>query len=100
VLVAGVERAHDAEVDRAVLRVLRVVRLHEDVARVHVGVEEIVPEHLGEEDLHAVLGQAADVGAAAAQLVHVAHEHAADALHHHRLGPAVVPVHFRDVQQV
>src|SRR5579863_3441679 len=50
VLVARIERADDAEVDGRVARVLRILRQHEDVPRVHVGVEEIVAEHLGEED--------------------------------------------------
>ena len=59
VLVARLERADDAEIDGRVARVLRVVDLHEDVAGVHVGVEEIVPEHLREEDLDAVLGELA-----------------------------------------
>ena len=36
-----------------------IVDEHEDVAGVHVGVEEVVPEHLREEDLHAVLGELA-----------------------------------------
>ena len=63
VLIAGIERADDAEVDRGVARPARIVDQHEDVARVHVGVEEIVAEHLGEEDAHAVLGELADVGA-------------------------------------
>ena len=100
VLVALVERAHDAEVDRAVLRVFRVLELHEDVARVHVGVEEVVPQHLREEDRHAVFREALDVGAAPAQLVHVADDDAVDAFHHHHFRAAVVPVHLRHVEQV
>jgi hypothetical protein len=34
---------------------------------VHVGVEEAVAEHLGEEDLHAALGQHLHVGALVGQ---------------------------------
>ena len=64
VLVARVERADDAEVHRDIARVRRVVDHHEDVAGVHVGVEEVVAEHLGEEDLHAVLRQQLHVHAA------------------------------------
>ena len=69
VLVARVERADDAEIDGRVARMLRIVEQHEDVAGVHVGMEEVVPEHLREEDLDAVLGEPLDVGAAAAELV-------------------------------
>jgi hypothetical protein len=43
--------ADDAAVDADPLRVFRMVVGDEDVARVHVGVEEAVAEHLGEEDL-------------------------------------------------
>ena len=71
----------------------RIVDQHEDVAGVHVGVEEIVLEHLREEDLDAVLGEPLDVGAGFAQPLQVRDRHAADALHDHHLGPAEVPVH-------
>jgi hypothetical protein len=54
ILVARIQRADDAEIHRGVLGLRRVFDQHEDVARVHVGVEEVVPEHLREEDLHAV----------------------------------------------
>ena len=77
----------------AYLRLRRVVDQHEDVSRVHVGVEEVVLEHLREEDLHAVLGQPPDVGAGLAQPRHVGDLHAADAFQHHDLGTAEVPVH-------
>jgi len=48
VLVDCGEPAHDPEVERDVAP----LRVHQDIARVHVGVEEAVAEHLGEEDLH------------------------------------------------
>ena len=41
-----------------------------------------------------------DVGAAVAQAREVADRHAMDALHDHDLGAAVVPVHFRHVEQL
>ena len=100
VLVARIERADDAEVDRRIARIGRIVDEHEDVAGVHVGVEEVVAEHLREEDLHAVLGELADVRAGRAQPRHVADGHAVDALHHHHVHAAVVPVHLGDVEQV
>jgi hypothetical protein len=71
-LVARLKRADDAEIDRRVARLLRVVDQHEDIARMHVGVEEVVAEHLREENLHAVFRQPGEVGAARAQLREVA----------------------------
>ena len=89
VLVARIQRADDAEVHGRIARLRRVVGQHEDVARVHVGMEEVVPEHLREEDLDAILGQALEVRAHFAQPVDVADRHAVDALHHHHVGAAV-----------
>src|SRR5688572_4378476 len=66
-LVARVERADDAEVYGRVAWALRVAGVDEDVPGVHVGVEEVVPEHLREEDLNAVLGELLDVGSEIAQ---------------------------------
>ncbi len=76
-----------------------IVDEHEDVAGVHVGMKEVVPEHLREKDLHAVFGKPADVGAGFAQARHVGDLHAADPLHDHDRGPAEVPMHRRHVQQ-
>ena len=50
----------------------RVVEPHEDVAGVHVGVEEIVAKHLREEDVRRRSRPAAEVHAQRAQLVDVA----------------------------
>ncbi len=55
-LVVFGQRADDAEVQRDVAAKGRRVQAHLDVARVHVGVEEAVAEHLGEEDRHAIAG--------------------------------------------
>jgi hypothetical protein len=65
----------------------------------HVGMEEIVPEHLREEDLDAVFRQFADVRARLAQPRHVRDLHAADALQHHHAWPAEIPMHRRHVQE-
>ena len=53
VLVDVGQRAHDAEIERDVLAARLGVDGNEDIARVHVGVEKTVAEHLGEEDLDA-----------------------------------------------
>ena len=78
----------DPEVDRRVARVLRILEADEDVPGVHVGVEEVVAEHLREEDLHAVLGQPLDVRATTPELRDFADQHAVDALHHHHVAAA------------
>ena len=99
-LIARIERADDSEVHRCVARVLRVVSQHEYVPGMHVGVEEIVAEHLGEEDAHAVLGELRDVGARGLEARHVADRHAMDALHDHDVVATVVPEHLRYVQKL
>jgi hypothetical protein len=66
---------------------------------VHVGVEEIVFEHLREEDFDAVFGQPLDVGAHLAQPGHVGDLHTADAFHDHHLRATEIPVHRGYVQQ-
>ena len=99
-LVARIERADDAEVQRDVALEGRRRQRHHDVARVHVGVEEAVAEHLGEEDGHAVARQPGDVDAGLAQPLDLADRHAEHALHHQHLGRAEVPDHLRHHQQV
>ena len=69
VLVVLGQRAHDAEVERDVAAVVAGVDADEDVAGVHVGVEEAVAEHLREEDLDAVARELLDVDAGVAQPV-------------------------------
>src|SRR5436190_24128680 len=45
------QRSHDAEVERDVFALVRRVGRDENVSRMHVGVEEAVAKHLGEENL-------------------------------------------------
>ncbi|SAJ33735.1 Uncharacterised protein [Enterobacter cloacae] len=99
VLVLVGQAADDAAVHRDVLRAPGRAGADEDVAGVHVGMEEAVAEHLGEEDLHAALGQCLEVGALVAQGFQVGHRDAVDALHHQHLGPAPVPVDLWHVEQ-
>ena len=93
------ERPDDAEVDRDVLAVVRRIRRDEDVARVHVGVEEAVAEHLREEDLDAGARQALQVDARGLQLVDAPDRDAGHALHHQHLGLGGVPVDAGDHQE-
>jgi len=99
VLILGRQAADDAEVHRDVLRAPRLMAADEDVAGVHVGMEEAVAKHLGEEDLHAALGELAHIGVLPRQPGHVGHRDAVDALHHQHLRAAIVPVDLRHVEQ-
>src|ERR1700722_16327673 len=99
VLVARLQGADNAEIDRRVARVLRIIDLDENIAGVHVGMKEIVAEHLREEYLDAVLGQLGNVGAARAQFPDLADDDTVYALHHHDVLAAIVPVDLRHVQE-
>ena len=98
-LVFGGERAHDAEVDGAVARRFGVTGVHEDVAGVHIGVEEAVAKDLGEEDFHATLGEDFHVGVGGVDGVLVGDVGGVDAFHRQDVFAAVAPVDFRDVEQ-
>src|SRR5882762_1002964 len=89
------ERAHDAEIERDVAA----LRRHQDVSRVHVGVEEAVAEHLREEDLDAGACELRNVHALPAQLFDFAHRRAAHPLHGHDGARAEVPIHLRHREQ-
>ena len=99
ILVFRGEAADDAAVDGDVLRAPRVDGADEDVARVHVGVEETVAEHLGEEDLHAAFGKHFHVGALIGEGRQIGHLNAVNALHHQHFRPAPVPIDLRHVEQ-
>jgi hypothetical protein len=92
------QRADDAEVHGHVARLGRVRRVDEDVARVHVGVEEVVLEHLGEEHLHAAFGQPLHVDVGRAQEIGARDRDAVDALLDEHVGTAPVPVDLGDVE--
>ena len=93
-LVLGGEGAHDAEVDPDIAP----LGGDEDIPRVHVGMEEVVAEHLGEEYLHAAHAEHAQVYAGASQLVDMVHRYAVDALLYQHVPARVVPVDLGDVQ--
>ncbi|MNV06328.1 hypothetical protein D3C71_967010 [compost metagenome] len=99
ILVFRGQAADDAAVDRNVLRAPRIHGADEDVAGVHVGVEEAVAEHLGEENLHATLGEHFHVGALVGQGCQIGDLDTVDALHHQYFRPAPVPIDLRHVQQ-
>jgi hypothetical protein len=62
--------------------------------------EEVVPENLGEKDLHAVFRELLDVGAGRAQGLHVADGDAVDAFLDQHLGPAEIPVDLWHVEHL
>jgi hypothetical protein len=99
VLIARRQGADDAEVHGRIARIFRVVHLYEDIARMHVGMEEIVAKHLREEYLHAVLRKPADIRTARPQLLEIVDDDAVNALHDHDVDAAVVPVDLGHVEQ-
>ena len=99
-LVLGRKAADDAKVDGDVLRLPGVLARDEDVARVHVGVEEAVAEYLGKEDFHAAFGKLLHIGTLVGQRRQVGHRDALDALHHQYLVTAPVPVDLGNVDQL
>lgn len=99
-LVFPVEGADDAAVDADPERILGVLIGDEDVAWVHVGVEEAVAEHLGEEHLHPALGQQLHVGAVSLQRCDVGDRNAVDPLHHQHLLAAVLGEHLGHVERL
>ena len=99
VLVLGSQAADDAAVDGDVLRGPRVHGADKNIAGVHVGVEEAVAEHLGEENLHATFGQHLHVGTLVGQGLKVGDLDPVDTLHHQHFGAAPVPVDLRHIHQ-
>ena len=93
-----IQRPHNPAVDTDILRILRVLVAHEDIARVHVRMEKAVAEHLGEEDLHATLGQQLHVRSLLLQGHHIRNRNTVDTLHHHHVLAAVVRIDFRDIK--
>ena len=95
-----VEDAHDAEVHRGIARIVRITDVHEHVARVHVGVKEAVPEHLGEEYFDPPGGKLAHVHAGVLKRLDLPDRDPPHPLHHQDLAPAVVPIHGRHADDV
>ena len=99
VLVFPGQAADDAAVDGDVTGFGGVVPRDEDIAGMHVGMEEIVAEDLGEEYLHTTLGQLLEIGALGAQGIDIRHRNAVDALLDHDLTMGQRPVNGGHVEQ-
>ena len=97
-LVFARQGAANAKVENDVARVVRVFRVHKNVPRVHIGVEEVVPKNLGVKQSDAFFGQFFPVNAGSIQLRELADGNGVYALHHHHFFLAVIPVHARNVQ--
>ena len=97
-LILFIQRADNTAVDADVFRIFRVLIADENVARMHVCMEEAVAENLSKEDLHATLGQQLHVGALFFQRRHVRDRNTVDTFHHHHVLTAIVRIDFRNIQ--
>ena len=95
-LVNRIKRAHDAEINGHVTT----IGADKQIAGVHVGMEKIVPEYLGEKYFHAAFGQYLQVDVIGTQGIDITDLYSIDALHHHHVRAAIRPVHLRHVQYV
>ena len=71
----------------------------ENIARMHIGMEEAVTEYLGKEDFNAAFSQNFHIGVLSVQLVDIRHWNTVNTLAYHDLSAGVVPVHFWHIQQ-
>ena len=86
--------AHNAEIQRDIAAFI----VHQNIARVHIGVEKAVFEHLGEEDFHAIARQPFQIHAAPLQLGHFGNRRAVHPLHGHHAFAAIVVIYLRHAQ--
>ena len=94
------QAADDGAVDGDITRLTGVGDVHEDVARMHIGVEEVVLEELREERLYASLSELLHVRAGAHQRIHIGDRRRVNAFQNQdRLG-TTLPVDLRRVEQL
>src|SRR5690242_7167681 len=79
ILVLVGERSHYAEIDRNITAIAS----HEDIPRMHVGMEIPVAEYLSKEDFYPNAAKSRDIDALCAQFRHMADGNAFYALHDH-----------------
>ena len=99
VLVALRQGTDDGAIERDVLRIFRVFDVDEDVARMHVGMKEIVDEHLLEKSLDASIGQELHVRPARFERGDVADGDARYTFEHQHVGSRQLVMDSRHVQQ-
>ena len=66
----------------------------------HVAVKKTIAKHLGEKYRHAITREFFHVHPGIAQALGLTNRHTLHALHHHHIGHAVVPNHFRNHDQI
>ena len=92
------KRAHDGAVKTNVGWVFRVCDVNKHIARVHVGMKKVLPEHLGEEDFHAEKAELCKVHPGGLHDLHLVGGCAVYALHDHYFAPGEIPVHERNIE--
>ena len=97
-LVAWAQCADNAEVNRCILRFLRIVNEDKNVARMHIRMEKIVPKYLREKNLNAIFGQCLDVGSGFPESLYIADLCAENSFLNQHLGSTVIPVDVGNVK--
>ena len=95
-LVGFGERADNTKIYGDIL----VIGSDKNIAGMHVGMEKVIPKHLGEKYLHATIRQYLQIHAFTLKPGHIAYRDAAYFLHHHRILAGVVPIDFGDVKHL
>ena len=99
-LIVFTEGTHDAEIHHHDARTAFRARLDKDIAGVHVRVEETVPEHLGEENLHPAFSQPFQIHPRLLQRRRVADGDTGYAFHHHHVPARQLPQDLGDVKHI
>ena len=98
VQVLGRQAGNDTKIQGDVAGVFRVADIHQDVARMHVGVEQVVAENLGVKNTDTDPGQAVQVNAVITQALDVTDRNTGNPLHDQYRLTAIGPVYFGDVE--
>ena len=94
------ERSDDAKIEQNDPSKSRRIGADLNIARMHVGMEKAVVEHLGEEQFHAIGGKRTKIHSLAAQFLQLADGNATHAFHHDDFSRAKIPVHLRNQRQL
>ena len=90
------EAADDAEIERDIA----VVVGHQNIARVHIGVEKTVFKHLGEENFHTIAGQFFQIDALRLQSGDVGNRRAVHPFDGEHIAAAIIEIHFGHNQHI
>ena len=92
------KRTNDTEIHRHVLRLVRVTWVNENIPRMHVRVEKVMPKHLGKKHFHPQFAQAFKTDIEGLQSRNIANGHTVNTFHHHDVLVGVIPMDFRYIQ--